>query len=231
MIVVETSTLRLAAQEARSSPARAASDSIWPCATATRACGHERAHSARPPPRSSRRGRAGRRPGRRARARARSRPSRGRRRTRRRRCGSGAGPPAASRSPRCRAGRRATSAACAGSASPTARARRRVRRSWRSSSFCFTPKRCSSSTITRPEVLRLHVAREQPVRADQDVDLALARSRAITARCSASRSGSARAARSGTGSRAAAPRTCRSAAARGSSSAPARATACRRRRP
>ena len=61
-----------------------------------------------------------------------------------------AGPPAASRSPRCRAGRRATSAACAGSAWPTATARPPAACSWRSSSFCFTPKRCSSSTISRP---------------------------------------------------------------------------------
>ena len=45
--------------------------------------------------------------------------------------------------------------------------------SWRISSFCLTPKRCSSSTTSRPSVLRAHVAREQAVRADQDVDLAL----------------------------------------------------------
>ena len=46
------------------------------------------------------------------------------RRRARRRCAPGAGPRAASRSPRCRAGRRGSSAACAGSASPRARARR-----------------------------------------------------------------------------------------------------------
>ena len=45
--------------------------------------------------------------------------------------------------------------------------------SWRSSSFCLTPKRCSSSTMIRPEVLRAHVAAEHAVGADQDVDLAL----------------------------------------------------------
>ena len=45
--------------------------------------------------------------------------------------------------------------------------------SWRSSSFCLTPKRCSSSTITRPEVGGADVAREQAVGADQDVDLAV----------------------------------------------------------
>ena len=42
-----------------------------------------------------------------------------------------------------------------------------------SSSFCATPKRCSSSTIDEPEVLRDHVAGEDAVRADQHVDLAL----------------------------------------------------------
>ena len=41
--------------------------------------------------------------------------------------------------------------------------------SWRRSSFCLTPKRCSSSTIKQAEVLRAHVAREHPVGADQDV--------------------------------------------------------------
>ena len=44
--------------------------------------------------------------------------------------------------------------------------------SWRSSSFCLTPKRCSSSTIDQAELLGADVAREQPVGADQDVDLA-----------------------------------------------------------
>ena len=44
--------------------------------------------------------------------------------------------------------------------------------SWRSSSFCLTPKRCSSSTIDQAQVLGADVAREQPVGADQDVDLA-----------------------------------------------------------
>ena len=80
------------------------------------------------------------------------------------------------------------------------------------------------------QLLRLHVAREQAVRADQDVDLALARSRG-SPRAARPRSGSARAARCGTGSRRAARRTCRSAAARGSWWAPARASACRRRPP
>ena len=44
--------------------------------------------------------------------------------------------------------------------------------SWRRSSFCFTPKRCSSSTISRPRSLPRTSLREQPVRADQDVNLA-----------------------------------------------------------
>ncbi len=45
--------------------------------------------------------------------------------------------------------------------------------SWRSSSFCLTPKRCSSSMISRPRSLRPHVAREQAVCADEDVHPAL----------------------------------------------------------
>ena len=99
---------------------------------------------------ASRSGCGGRRPGRRARPRAGSPCAPAPRRRGRRRCGSAGGPPAASRSPRCRAGPRGSSAACAGSASPTSRARRPCSFSWRSSSFCRTPKRCSSSTISRP---------------------------------------------------------------------------------
>ena len=49
--------------------------------------------------------------------------------------------------------------------------------SWRRSSFWRTPNRCSSSTITQPEVRRADVAREQAVGADQDVDLALGEAR------------------------------------------------------
>ena len=41
-------------------------------------------------------------------------------------------------------------------------------------SFCSTPKRCSSSMTTRPEVLELDVALEQAVRPDDDVDRAAA---------------------------------------------------------
>ena len=44
--------------------------------------------------------------------------------------------------------------------------------SWRSSSFCLTPKRCSSSTMSSPRSFGAHVAAEQPVGADEDVDLA-----------------------------------------------------------
>ena len=47
-------------------------------------------------------------------------------------------------------------------------------RSARRSSFWATPKRCSSSSTTRPEVLRDHVPREDAVRPDQHLDLALA---------------------------------------------------------
>ena len=42
--------------------------------------------------------------------------------------------------------------------------------SWRSSSFCLTPKRCSSSTIEQAEVLGPDVAAEHAVGADEDVD-------------------------------------------------------------
>ena len=42
-----------------------------------------------------------------------------------------------------------------------------------SASFWRTPKRCSSSTIDEAEARELHVLLQQPVRADQDVDLAL----------------------------------------------------------
>ena len=45
-------------------------------------------------------------------------------------------------------------------------------RSCFSRSLWRTPKRCSSSTITRPEVAELDVLREQAMRADDDVDLA-----------------------------------------------------------
>ena len=107
-------------------------------------------------------------------ARARSPAARAPRRTRPRRCAPAGGPRAASRSPRCRAGPRATSGACAGSAWPTATARPRAACSWRSSSFCFTPKRCSSSTISRPRSFGRTSRESSAVRADQDVDLALA---------------------------------------------------------
>ena len=46
-------------------------------------------------------------------------------------------------------------------------------RSARRSSFCRTPKRCSSSTTTSPSSLGDHVAGEDPVRADEHVDLSL----------------------------------------------------------
>ena len=40
-------------------------------------------------------------------------------------------------------------------------------------SLCSTPKRCSSSTMTRPEVLEPDGLLQQPVRADDDVDAAV----------------------------------------------------------
>ena len=49
--------------------------------------------------------------------------------------------------------RAATTAACAGSASPTCVSTSTCMRSWLSSSFCLTPKRCSSSMISRPRSL------------------------------------------------------------------------------
>ena len=39
-------------------------------------------------------------------------------------------------------------------------------------SLCATPKRCSSSTISKPEIVKLHVFRKQPVRADHHVHFA-----------------------------------------------------------
>ena len=39
-------------------------------------------------------------------------------------------------------------------------------------SLCCTPKRCSSSTTSSPRSLNFDVVRQQPVRADDDVDLA-----------------------------------------------------------
>ena len=45
-------------------------------------------------------------------------------------------------------------------------------RSFFSCSFCRTPKRCSSSMMTRPEVLELHVGLDELVRADDEVDRA-----------------------------------------------------------
>ncbi len=65
--------------------------------------------------------------------------------------------------------RPATSARCAGSGWRTSRSRPPCSLSWRNSSFCLTPKRCSSSTIKQPQVLGAHVAREHPVGPDQDV--------------------------------------------------------------
>ena len=127
--------------------------------------------AARPLPRSSRRGCAGRRTGPRARARARAR----------------AWTSSSSYSPTCvRIGRRPS-----GGVSMTLMSRSPAsdmcsvrgigvadseststsRRSWRSSSFCATPKRCSSSTITSPRFFGDDVAREHAVRADEDVDL------------------------------------------------------------
>ena len=45
------------------------------------------------------------------------------------------------------------------------------RRSWRSSSFCATPNRCSSSTITRPSSFGITSRDRIAVRADQHLDL------------------------------------------------------------
>ena len=42
-----------------------------------------------------------------------------------------------------------------------------------SRSLCFTPKRCSSSTITKPRSRNCDVLRQQAVGADGDIDLAL----------------------------------------------------------
>ena len=82
----------------------------------------------------------------------------------------------------------------------------------------------------QPELLRAHVAREQPVRADEDVDLALAGSPASDSRTSFGER-KRETISIGTGSRAGARRTCRSAAARAPWSARGTSPACRRRRP
>ena len=42
-----------------------------------------------------------------------------------------------------------------------------------SCSLCSTPKRCSSSTITRPRSLKLHLAGQDAVGADDDVEAAV----------------------------------------------------------
>ncbi len=39
-------------------------------------------------------------------------------------------------------------------------------------SLCRTPNRCSSSTISSPEIAQLHLALQQPAGADQDIDFA-----------------------------------------------------------
>ena len=65
-------------------------------------------------------------------------------------CGSGGGPRAASRSPRCRAGPASDMCSVRGIGVADSASTSTSSRSWRSSSFCATPKRCSSSTITSP---------------------------------------------------------------------------------
>ena len=81
------------------------------------------------------------------------------RRRRRRRSDRAAGRPAASAIVlTCRGRRSAPCAACAGSAWPSASARRRSCRSCLSCSLCSTPKRCSSSMITRPRSLNRRLA-------------------------------------------------------------------------
>ena len=118
----------------------------------TRASGPGRA-GARPPRAASRSGCGGRRPGRRARSRARSPCGPGPRRRGRRRCGPGGGPRAASRSPRCRAGPARLICRVRGIGVAESASTSTFSFSWRSSSFCLTPKRCSSSTTTRPRSL------------------------------------------------------------------------------
>ncbi len=125
----------------------------------------------RPPPRSSRRGCGGRTPGRRVRPRARapcamssSSYSPTKVRIGRRPSG-GVSITEMSRSPEsdmCSV--RGIGVALIASTSTSSR-------SWRSSSFCATPKRCSSSTITSPSSFGIDVAREDAVRADQHLDL------------------------------------------------------------
>ena len=192
----------------------------------TRRRGHELPEPCRRPRRSSRRGCAGRTPGRRARPRARARVLTS----------------SSSYSPTCvRIGRRPSggvsiiemsrrpeSDMCSvrGIGVAVSASTSTSSRSERSSSFCATPKRCSSSTIDEPELLRDHVAREDAVRADQDVDLArgevgqhlLRLGRPAEARDHLD---------ARPGSRGSARGRCSSAAARARSSARASASACR----
>ena len=57
--------------------------------------------------------------------------------------------------------------------------------------MCLTPKRCSSSTIIKPEVLEGDVLLKQPVGADHDIDGAAAIPSIMSAAPSSSETGSA----------------------------------------
>ena len=135
------------------------------------------AAAARPGPRSSRPGCGRRRPGRRGRARAGSRRGRGRPTPRRRASGSAADPRAASRSRSCRGRRRAPGSASAGSASRDRVRTSTSRRSCLRRSLAATPKRCSSSTTTRPRSRNRTSLLRQPMGPDDEVDRAVREAR------------------------------------------------------
>ena len=149
----------VAAQEAPPSPARAARSAIWPWPTATRASGTSwRSASAASSIDSTRLWRKNDLAAAAELARGSPR-ARAPRRTRRRGCGSAGGRAAASRSRRCRAGPTSDMCSVRGIGVADIASTSTSVRSWRSSSFCATPKRCSSSTIDEAEVGRHDVAR------------------------------------------------------------------------
>ena len=223
MIVVETST--------SASPARnfiilssSSRSGIWPCATRRRRFGQHLRGASRPPPRSSRPGCAGR-----------SLPAARDLALERRSISSSSYSPTNVRIGRRPSGgvsitemsRRPASDMCSvrGIGVALSASTSTSSRSWRSSSFCATPKRCSSSTTTRPSSFGI-TSRESTLWVPISTSTFPSASRPAPASTSAglrkretisTRTGKSRY-RSGT---------CSSAAARAPSSARASAPACR----
>ena len=225
MIVVETSTSASPREELAASCPRARAPPSGRARRGSARSGRAAAAS-RPPPRSSRRGCAGRTPG----------PSRASSRSSAclissssysptyvrigRRPSGGVSITEMSRSPASDMWSvRGIGVALSASTSTSSR-------SWRSSSFCATPKRCSSSTTTRPSSFGI-TSREStrcvPIRTST-LPSANSREHLLRPRPAC---GSARPSRRAPGSRGSARGTCSSAAARAPSSARASAPACR----